>query len=69
MLRAMATARWATLDCYGTLVDWNAGIGTELADLTGLADVLDELGRRTRGRGRSVVNAGVTGARPPARRS
>src|SRR4051794_31443293 len=23
--------RWATFDCYGTLVDWNAGIGRELA--------------------------------------
>ena len=22
--------RWATFDCYGTLVDWNAGIGAEL---------------------------------------
>jgi FMN phosphatase YigB (HAD superfamily) len=22
--------RWATFDCYGTLVDWNAGIGGEL---------------------------------------
>jgi 2-haloacid dehalogenase len=25
--------RWATFDCYGTLVDWNAGIGGELARL------------------------------------
>ena len=25
--------RWATFDCYGTLVDWNAGIGRELARL------------------------------------
>jgi 2-haloacid dehalogenase len=23
--------RWATFDCYGTLVDWNGGIGRELA--------------------------------------
>ena len=23
----MDDARWATFDCYGTLVDWNAGIG------------------------------------------
>jgi 2-haloacid dehalogenase len=22
--------RWATFDCYGTLVDWNAGLGAEL---------------------------------------
>lgn len=28
-------ARWATFDCYGTLVDWNAGIGGELARLFG----------------------------------
>ncbi len=35
MLRAMATARWATFDCYGTLVDWNAGIGAELGRLFG----------------------------------
>jgi 2-haloacid dehalogenase len=28
-------ARWATFDCYGTLVDWNAGIGRELARLLG----------------------------------
>ena len=25
-MSAMAGARWATFDCYGTLVDWNAGI-------------------------------------------
>jgi FMN phosphatase YigB (HAD superfamily) len=29
------TARWATFDCYGTLVDWNAGIGAELGRLFG----------------------------------
>ena len=23
--------RWATFDCYGTLVDWRSGIGGELA--------------------------------------
>ncbi len=27
--------RWATFDCYGTLVDWNAGIQAELARLFG----------------------------------
>src|SRR5207302_10731899 len=27
--------RWATFDCYGTLVDWNAGIGSELERLWG----------------------------------
>ena len=29
--------RWATFDCYGTLVDWNRGIRTELARLFGEA--------------------------------
>src|SRR4051812_44576742 len=27
--------RWATLDCYGTLIDWNGGIGRELERLFG----------------------------------
>jgi 2-haloacid dehalogenase len=27
--------RWATFDCYGTLIDWNAGIGGELGRLFG----------------------------------
>jgi 2-haloacid dehalogenase len=27
--------RWATFDCYGTLVDWNAGIQAELGRLFG----------------------------------
>jgi 2-haloacid dehalogenase len=27
--------RWATFDCYGTLVDWNTGIGDELSRLFG----------------------------------
>jgi 2-haloacid dehalogenase len=31
----MPSERWATFDCYGTLVDWNAGIGRELARLFG----------------------------------
>ncbi len=28
-------ARWATFDCYGTLIDWQAGIRTELARIFG----------------------------------
>ncbi len=28
--------RWATFDCYGTIVDWNAGIGNELERLFGV---------------------------------
>ncbi len=31
----MINARWATFDCYGTLVDWNAGIQAELERLFG----------------------------------
>jgi 2-haloacid dehalogenase len=29
------STRWATFDCYGTLVDWNGGIGGELGRLLG----------------------------------
>jgi 2-haloacid dehalogenase len=35
----MDDQRWATFDCYGTLVDWNAGIAAELARLVGSAEV------------------------------
>jgi len=28
-------SRWATFDCYGTLIDWNGGIGGVLGDLFG----------------------------------
>ena len=31
----MADAPWATFDCYGTLVDWRAGIAVELGRLLG----------------------------------
>jgi 2-haloacid dehalogenase len=37
--------RWATFDCYGTLIDWNGGIRAELARLWPDADA-DELLRR-----------------------
>jgi 2-haloacid dehalogenase len=30
--------RWASFDCYGTLVDWNGGIGRELERLFGAAE-------------------------------
>src|SRR5690349_15298782 len=33
MMRSMD--RWATFDCYGTLIDWNGGIGRELERLYG----------------------------------
>jgi 2-haloacid dehalogenase len=37
--------RWATFDCYGTLIDWNGGIRRELARLWGEDDA-DRLLRR-----------------------
>jgi 2-haloacid dehalogenase len=30
-----SVTRWATFDCYGTLIDWNGGIGRELERLFG----------------------------------
>jgi 2-haloacid dehalogenase len=30
--------RWATFDCYGTLIDWNGGIQSELERLFGVQD-------------------------------
>jgi 2-haloacid dehalogenase len=33
----MAGERWATFDCYGTLIDWNLGIRSELERLFGVA--------------------------------
>jgi 2-haloacid dehalogenase len=38
-------ARWATFDCYGTLVDWDAGIGAELERLFGADQKHRLLGR------------------------
>jgi 2-haloacid dehalogenase len=35
---AIDDSRWATFDCYGTLVDWNAGIVAELGRLLGESD-------------------------------
>jgi 2-haloacid dehalogenase len=37
--------RWATFDCYGTLVDWNAGIRAELARVFGDERADELLGR------------------------
>ena len=31
----MLAERWATFDCYGTLIDWNGGIRRELARVFG----------------------------------
>ncbi len=35
--------RWATFDCYGTLIDWESGIGNELTQLWPAADAADLL--------------------------
>ena len=42
--RTSAT-RWATFDCYGTLIDWNGGVGRELERLFGAARVGELLSR------------------------
>src|ERR1700690_1884880 len=34
--------RWASFDCYGTLVDWDGGVGAQLARLFG-ADAVPRL--------------------------
>jgi len=34
-LAHVARDRWATFDCYGTLIDWNGGIRAELAGVFG----------------------------------
>ncbi|HEY2790350.1 MAG TPA: HAD-IA family hydrolase [Gaiellales bacterium] len=41
----MGADRFATFDCYGTLIDWNGGLQTTLARLFGAADA-DALLRR-----------------------
>ena len=33
-----SAARWATFDCYGTLIDWNAGIRGQLERLFGVQE-------------------------------
>ena len=37
-VHGMEPQRWATFDCYGTLIDWNAGIRTQLERLFGAED-------------------------------
>ena len=41
----MARDRWATFDCYGTLIDWNGGIRAQLGRVFG-EERADELLRR-----------------------
>ena len=37
--------RWATFDCYGTLIDWNGGLRAELARVFGEEDADEQLRR------------------------
>jgi len=37
--------RWATFDCYGTLIDWDGGVRTALGDVFGAAEVEARLAR------------------------
>jgi|SRR5438105_3488830 len=37
--------RWATFDCYGTLIDWNGGIRRVLAEVFGGERADEQLGR------------------------
>jgi 2-haloacid dehalogenase len=41
----VARDRWATFDCYGTLIDWNGGIRRELARVFGEDEADERLGR------------------------
>jgi 2-haloacid dehalogenase len=41
----VARDRWATFDCYGTLIDWNGGIRRELARLFGEGHADERLAR------------------------
>ena len=41
----MARDRWATFDCYGTLIDWNGGIRRELARIFGEDEADERLDR------------------------
>ena len=41
----MARDRWATFDCYGTLIDWNGGIRRELARVFGEDEADERLDR------------------------
>jgi 2-haloacid dehalogenase len=41
----VAGERWATFDCYGTLIDWNGGIRAELARVFGEDRANELLGR------------------------
>ena len=52
--------RWATFDCYGTLIDWNGGIRAELERLFSEEQAADE-GRRLEAAGEDHEGAEGTG--------
>jgi len=60
--------RWATFDCYGTLIDWNAGIRAVLARVFGEASAgqqlrrYHEIERRLEHDGRLTYREVLTGA-------
>jgi 2-haloacid dehalogenase len=41
----VANDRWATFDCYGTLIDWHGGIRRELARVFGDGQADEQLDR------------------------
>jgi 2-haloacid dehalogenase len=45
MAKLAPVERWATFDCYGTLIDWNGGIRRELARVFAEEQVDDKLHR------------------------
>jgi 2-haloacid dehalogenase len=47
--------RWATFDCYGTLIDWNGGLGRELERLFGAARVGELLHERPNASYREIL--------------
>ena len=55
------TERWATFDCYGTLIDWNSGIRAVLAAVFGDARAAlgDSVGAEEIVAGANALRAGI----------
>ncbi len=60
--------RWATFDCYGTLIDWNGGIGRELERLFGADKTSSLLHARIGVRFDLVIVASEIGSYKPGHR-
>ncbi len=56
----MVPDRWATFDCYGTLIDWNRGIGDTLAGLWPAADRVSLLARYHEIEPRVQLDSGIS---------